>query len=197
VIELRPAPGQTGSISINYADVVVQTLMSKQVTGALKVLVAGGVPLEYRPKRTRDRRVVVPDGPRRRCELAIEAIADLVSIAERCSRSIASPFPWVAFEPTSDAARAWLSEAVGIHELDRVVDISSASATVELSPEIIDGLSDRSGGVVLLAEAQLSLPGADVGVPCLRDRSCLLLILCRAVRGRFVRRSAAAAEDQS
>jgi hypothetical protein len=153
VIELRPPPGQTASIGVSYADVVVRTLVSKEVTGGIKVLVAGGVPLEFRPKLTRDQRVVVPDGPRRRCELAIEAIADLVSIAERCSRSIASPFPWVAFEPTSDAARAWLSEAAGIHELDRIVDIPSASSRVELSPEIIDGLRDRSGGVALLAEA--------------------------------------------
>jgi hypothetical protein len=153
VIELRPPPGQTASISVNYADVVVQTLASKQVPGGIKVVVAGGVPLERRPKLTQDLLVVVPDRPRRRSVLGIEAIADLVSITERCSRVISSPFPWVAFEPTGDAGRAWLSEAAGIHELDRIVDIPSTSPRVEMSPDIIDGLRDRSGGVVLLAEA--------------------------------------------
>jgi hypothetical protein len=153
LIEFRPAPGQTASIDADYADVRVQTVMVKEVAGGMKVLVAGGVPLEYRPRLTRDQQVVVPDGPRRRCEQAIEAIADLVSIAERCSRSIASPFPWVAFEPTSAAAQTWLSEAVGIHELDRVVNIPSASSMFALTPKIIDGLRDRSGGTVLLGEA--------------------------------------------
>ncbi len=153
LLEFRPAPGQEASIGANYADVIVEALASKEGAGTVKVLVDAAVPLEYRPKLTRDHRVVVPDDRRRRCELAIEAIADLVSIAERCSRSIASPFPWVAFEATCPVTSEWLADAVGIHELDLIVEMPSASSRVDLTPEIIDGLRDRSDGTVLLAEA--------------------------------------------
>jgi hypothetical protein len=149
----RPAPSRSLNVQATYGDAEVTTLGSWEGSGALRVLLAGSVNLEHRPKLTRESYVVVPDRPRRTCELALEAIADLLSIGDRCSRSIASPFPWVAFEPTSDAASEWLGEARGIHELGRTVDLPSPFSPVPLHDEIRDGLKDRSDGVILLAEA--------------------------------------------
>ena len=153
VIVLTPAPGAQAMLDAVYGDVEVETIKSELRGNAVRALVVASSPLTYRPKRTADRYVVVPDAERRRCEQAIEVVADLVSIANRARRAISSPFPWVAFEATSDEAREWLDASIGIHELDRVVDIPSASSVVPLEPEIIDGLRDRSDGTVLVAEA--------------------------------------------
>jgi hypothetical protein len=153
LVEFSPAPGDAGSIQGVYADVVVETLSTAQAGGALKALLVAACPLDYLPKRTRDGYVVVPSEPRRRCEHAIEAFADLISISGRCRRSIASPLPWVVFEATTDTAGEWLDDSAGIHELDHVVDIPRASSSLPLEPNFIDGLRDRSDGTVLLAEA--------------------------------------------
>jgi hypothetical protein len=153
LVEFSPAPGSEASVQGTYADVVVETISTSQASGALKALLVAACPLDYLPKRTPDGYVVVPSEPRRRCEHAIEAFVDLISISERCRRSIASPFPWVAFEATTEAAREWLDDSAGIHELDLVVDVPSASSRVPLEPNLIDGLRDRSDGTVLMAEA--------------------------------------------
>jgi hypothetical protein len=153
MVVLAPAPGSEGSVESTYAHVTVRTLRTTVAGNDLKVLVAASCGLEYRPKRTAAGYVVVPDRARRLCEQAIEATADLVSIARLCRRAIASPFPWVAFEATTDAARDWLAESAGIHDFDRVVDVPSASSEVVLGAQVIDGLRDRSDGTLLLAES--------------------------------------------
>jgi hypothetical protein len=153
LLELTPAPGGEASIRGTYSDVVVETLLTKHVGGSLKLLLVAACPLKHLPKRTRTRYVVVPEVSRRQCEFAIEAFADLIAISQKCRRSIASPFPWVAFEATTDAGQQWLSDSVGIHKLDYVAQVASASSEVPLNADLIDGLSDRSDGTVLMAEA--------------------------------------------
>jgi hypothetical protein len=153
MVDFRPAPSRSINLQATYADVEVVTLGSWDRGGVLKVLLAASVKLKHRPKVTNRGFVVVPASPRRTCELALEAVADLISIADRCSRSIGSPFPWAAFEPTSDAARSWLDQAHGIHESNRMVEIPNPSSTVPLNEDVRHGLTDRSDGVTLMAEA--------------------------------------------
>jgi hypothetical protein len=133
----------------------VQTLKAQAKDDALSVLMAAGVKLRYRPKLTSSRFVVVPDDARRAAERALEILVNTVAIAERCGREIASPFPWVAFEPTDDDARRWLEAAEGIHELERVVDFPSITGLpIGLDDaDVMDGFIDRWDGVALLAEA--------------------------------------------
>jgi hypothetical protein len=88
LVEFSPPPSDAGSIQGVYADVVVETLSTAQAGGALKALLVAACPLDYLPKRTRDGYVVVPSEPRRRCEHAIEAFADLISISERDGHEI-------------------------------------------------------------------------------------------------------------
>ncbi len=173
MVILTPAPGTAGSIESTYAEVTVRTLRTTVAGSDLKVLVAASCALEYWPKRTAAGYVVVPDRARRRCEQAIEATADLISIARLCRRAIASPFPWVAFEATTDAARDWLGQSAGIHDFDRVVDVPSASSELVLDAKFIDGLRDRSDGTLLMAESlaqahptgQFRVKGAKTRIP--------------------------------
>jgi hypothetical protein len=153
MIILAPAPGTEGSVESTYAEVTVRTLRAAVAAGELKVLVDASCALKHWPKRTGAGYVVVPDRVRRRCEQAIEATADLVSIARICRRAIASPFPWVAFEATTNGARDWLAKSGGIHDFDRVVDVPSASSELVPDAGVIDGLRDRSDGTLLMAES--------------------------------------------
>jgi hypothetical protein len=153
VVVFSPPRGDEGAVGATYGAVELTTIGQWADGAGLKLLIDASSALEHRPKRTAAGLVVVPDDARRRCEQAIEATADLVSISRRCRRNLASPFQWIAFEATSDEAREWLAESVGIHELDRVVAIRSVSSEVPLDETIIDGLRDRSDGAMLCAEA--------------------------------------------
>jgi hypothetical protein len=67
----------------------------------MKLVLAAGVPLRYRPKVTGDGRIRVPDRERERAEDALRTAANLISISDRSKRSISSPSPPVAFEASS------------------------------------------------------------------------------------------------
>jgi hypothetical protein len=97
----------------------------------------------------------VPPDARRAAERAIEILVNTVAVAERCRRTIASPFPWVAFEATDDSAREWLEATNGIHDFGHIADIPSLGGRpVGLDDTaVMDELTDRWDGVALLAEA--------------------------------------------
>lgn len=155
LVTFTPAPRQGNSFEALFEAAEVKTLRSQATEDGLSTLMAGGVDLLYRPKLAAGRFVVVPDDARRGAERALEIVVNTVAIAERCGREIASPFPWVAFEPTDEAARQWLDTAEGIHELERVVDFPSITGVpIGLYESgVMDGLTDRWDGVALLAEA--------------------------------------------
>jgi hypothetical protein len=155
LVTFAPPPRQGNSFGATFEGADVQTLRSQEKDEQLSVLMAAGVKLRYRPKLAGGRFVVVPDDARRAAERALEIVVNTVAVAERCSRAIASPFPWVAFEPTDEDARLWLDAAEGIHELDRIVDFPSITALpLGLDDaDVMGGLADRWDGVALLAEA--------------------------------------------
>lgn len=155
LVTFAPAPRQGNSFGALFEAVEVQTLRSQVKSDVLSVLMAAGVELRYRPKLTSDRLVVVPDDARQAAERALEIVVNTVAVGERCGREIASPFPWVAFEPADEEGRQWLEAAEGIHELGRVVDFPSITGLPIGFDEtdLMDGLVDRWDGVALLAEA--------------------------------------------
>lgn len=155
LVTFSPLPRQGNSFGARFEGAEVQTLGSQEQGDELSVLMAAGVKLHYWPKLAAGRFVVVPDDARGAAERALEILVNTVAVAERCNRAIASPFPWVAFEPTDEEARRWLDAAEGIHQLERVVDFPSITgAPIGFDDtEVMDGLADRWDGVALLAEA--------------------------------------------
>ena len=155
LVTFTPAPRQANSFDASFEGADVRTLRSQTKDDALTTLMAAGIRLAHRPKLAAGRLVVVRDDARRGAEEALERVVNAIAVAESCERSIASPFPWVAFEPHDNDARRWLQDAAGIHELDHVASVPNLSGAPILveDAEVMGGLSDRWDGVALLAEA--------------------------------------------
>ena len=136
--------------SLQSGSVRVESLGSVVHEGTLIVVVAAEMGMRWRPKATRDRLVVVPDKARRQAEEAIETVANLIAVAERCKRTISSPLPSVAFMAEDAEERMWLESNSGILLQDGS-SVSSVSQKFDVS--ILDSLADRPDGVALMAEA--------------------------------------------
>jgi hypothetical protein len=117
----------------------------------LALFVCADVPLSELPKAGEDGLVEVPDGPRRRTEKAIDAAANLVSVATGHARSITSRSLPVAFYPESDEDRDFLHAQAGIRGIDRGVAFGRMS--VSATTDELKALRDREDGIALLAEA--------------------------------------------
>jgi hypothetical protein len=95
--------------------------------------------------------VVVPDEPRRACENAIESLANILAVFNRCGRQISSATPSVALCDLKDGERALLDASKGF----RGPKGSSAAVHWSLDvtdPELVKAMADRLPGVGLLAE---------------------------------------------
>ena len=117
----------------------------------LALSVCADVPLSELPKADRNRLVEVPDEPRRLTEKAIDAAANLVSVATGNARSTTPRNLAVAFYPESDNERESLRSLVGVKGLDRGVAFGRMSVSVTAAE--LKRLNDREDGVELLAEA--------------------------------------------
>jgi hypothetical protein len=151
-LHFHPIPGAWRSWSMNNGDVVVETLPigEKAIEGdRLKLLVSGQVQLESLPD-LKDRVVVVPDEPRKKAEAAIEAAANIIAVAEKCKRSISSPFPYIAFLPENDDELTWLEDTQGMSL--GLAGIQATKYSIVMDDSLFKGLQDRLDGVALLAE---------------------------------------------
>jgi hypothetical protein len=123
----------------------------------MKLVLAAGVPLRYRPKVTGDGRIRVPDRERERAEDALRTAANLISISDRSKRSISSPSPPVAFEASSPTGAEFLTKS---HEIllpnDPLPLFPVPLLSFNLEAATRDALLDRLDGVSLLAEALAS-----------------------------------------
>lgn len=122
-----------------------------------KLVLAAGIALRYRPKMTKDGRIRVPDRERERAEAALKTAADLISVSERCKRSISSPSPPLAFEASSAEGAEFLAKA---HDIllpnDPLPLFPVPLLSFDLDEVTRDALLDRLDGVSLLAEALAS-----------------------------------------
>jgi hypothetical protein len=93
----------------------------------------------------------VPEQERRRCEEVIEAIANLIAVSSRSSRSIASSSPPAAFVAENNDERQLLDASEGV----RASPFSRLDTRyqLKLTPDVIAGLADRSNGLSVMAEA--------------------------------------------
>jgi hypothetical protein len=95
--------------------------------------------------------VLVPEEPRRDCEKAVEYLANIIAVFNRCARQISSATPWVALCDLQDDERSTLNASKGFRGPQGTV---AASASLDLTdPNLVRALADRISGVALLAEA--------------------------------------------
>ena len=144
-------PAEWRSRGIRLGSVDLSPIGSWDLDESVRLLVVASVPLSELP-HVAGGIVEVPEKPRRYAEAAIRAYANTIATLERTSRRIASPSPYVAFEPETDDENAWLQPKNGIHAGFR--GIPKARPVIPLTDPIIEGVSDRLDGVELCAEAQ-------------------------------------------
>ena len=152
-VTFAPPPASGEKFSGDVDGVWVMTLASHSDEQRLQVLFAAELNLPYRPKVTKENLVVVPEAERVRLERALETFANTLSVLEECSRSIASPFPSVAFRTETAEGRAWLKARTGIHRLSDVTHIATLATPIALEDKPVqEAIADRPDGIALLAE---------------------------------------------
>ena len=97
-----------------------------------------------------DKKITIPDDLRRGLELVLETHVDAVAVLNQCSRSIASPLPYIAIEPLDTESVEWLS--------DKLISIEIPSAPIRMWHDFdfsgsMPHLEDRFDGVALIAES--------------------------------------------
>ena len=97
-------------------------------------------------------RIVIPDEEKVKCEFAIESIADILSVFRSSQRSILSPAPCMAIEFESEDERNFLKSTQGIKVNQK--QYSTTRFTFPLEPHYLNAITDRLGGVALLAEVK-------------------------------------------
>jgi hypothetical protein len=139
---------------VRLADVVVSSQKignAPEITDKQRQLVFASTILEKQPIKTPDNYLIVPEEERRKAEQAIETVANIFSVIERCQRDISSPFPCIAFLPETDDEFEWLESSSGIYAQREA--IPDARFKLNLDDDLIYSLLDRLKGVALLAEA--------------------------------------------
>jgi hypothetical protein len=129
----------------------VRVMEAVEHGSALVLSIGADVALSELPQVGGERLVEVPEEPRRLAEKAIDATANLLSVATGSARAITSPNLPVAFYPESDKEREFLQGHVGVKDIDRGVAFGRMSVSV--SADELRRLNDREAGVALLAEA--------------------------------------------
>lgn len=137
-----------GDISIN----LLQISNSESLKNNIKrLLVYSTISLDEIPKKDENGLIIIPEQERKRAEYAIEHVANIISITERCSRKISSPTPHIALIGCNEQEKKWLSNSTGIYS--QSLNVYNPMVTITIDSEILSTLTDRVDGVSLLAEA--------------------------------------------
>ncbi len=131
--------------------VEVNTQRIGEAKGPVQVLITAEVPVTSPLSRTNSGHIEIDAKALRRCEGAIEEVADLAAIARRAGRRLSSPSPEVAFSEVMEEERSWLDASSGIYRPGEYR--GSLRWQIDLAGGVLGHLSDRPDGVVLLAEA--------------------------------------------
>ena len=115
------------------------------------LLVIATIELSQFPEKDENNVIIVPNNERIKLEQSIEKLANIIAIAERCSRIISSPSPCVAFSISDAEDEIWLKNSKGI-QTNRTA-IPCAMPHFEINEKVLNLLSDRADGAALLAEA--------------------------------------------
>jgi hypothetical protein len=119
-----------------------------------RVMLQASIELPKMPLKTKDGIICVPEQERKKTEHVIEMVSNFISIIEKCSRSISSPSPCLAFIPSNEKELEWLDDSSGIFSNRN--SISGAYSEIEFGETILAVLLDRMDGAALMAEALAS-----------------------------------------
>jgi len=99
-----------------------------------------------------NRSIIIPNDIRRELEILLETYANLAAVANRCKRSLSSPYPYIAIEPIDDEAKKWIEEAKNIEVSTRAAIPVRMAHDFDFAKSI-PYLQDRLDGVALIAES--------------------------------------------
>jgi hypothetical protein len=151
-IELNGKVRAWERFSLEYESATVSVLSSQEQKGGRRLLlVCASVALPALLDVDEVGRVDVPETERRAAEGAIETVANLISLASGCGRSITSPNLPLAFRADSDEEMRLLRTLSAINGGDR--GVVSGRLHVFVEEDALASLADREEGVALLAEA--------------------------------------------
>ena len=138
---------------MDFGPVKLETIKVKQPDDSEKrfrSLVFTQVPMDHWPEVTDDNAILISEDLRQSAEVVIEIAANTMAVANNCSRSIASPTPYVFIYENEDEKK-WLDKTSGFN-LENIA-YASAKQTISIEETGITLLRDRLDGVALLAEA--------------------------------------------
>ncbi|MDB5050378.1 MAG: hypothetical protein JWO30_3449 [Fibrobacteres bacterium] len=95
-------------------------------------------------------RILIPEEEKGKCEYAIESIADILSVFGSSRRSLLSPTPCAAIEFESETEKEFLKSTKGIKVNQK--QYSTSKFIFPFESQYINAITDRLGGVALLAE---------------------------------------------
>ncbi len=116
-------------------------------------LISASLTLAGLPELDEKRRIVIPIELRESCEVAINHIANLISVLEGCSRTVLSPTPCLGLEYESDEEQCYLGSSTGIKAKGGQFEFGLRPPISRTDASLISALSDRTNGVALLAES--------------------------------------------
>jgi len=152
LLTFEPTPENWREWRLVAGEVQIKTQWAEETEGGrLRILVTAGINLSERPALNEDRLVIVPEGPLKQAEFAIETTANLIAVSERCKRSISSPMPSVAFLPEDQQTREWLDSTNGLLRTGTgIVSMSGLRIDPDTTAQVC---SERPDGAALMAEA--------------------------------------------
>jgi hypothetical protein len=134
-------------------NVAVQSIYAREKDGKLMVLMCGSTRLATEPAVDLDNRVLVPDTERIEIEDAIEFSASLVGLANGASCVVRTPMRCILFLGETSAELEWLHARAGVAGEPGFESVLSGKCAFSLTDTMVQGLSDRKEGVVLLSNA--------------------------------------------
>ena len=108
------------------------------------------ISLSELPVKDKENKLIIDNDIRKKCELGITVLANLLSVFNACSKAIYSPYPCAALEFENDVENEYLQSSAGIFVEEK--RDNGALQLIEFKPELISQLTDRLDGVALLSE---------------------------------------------
>lgn len=118
-----------------------------------RILIIASVDLPQAPTLNEESQLIIPEDERRRCELAIETTANLLSVIGRTGRRLASAMPSFALSDLTEEDRNKLSNAVSLDSGYKASMVAAEPGDIRDSP-IPKLIGDRIAGLALMAEVE-------------------------------------------
>ncbi len=150
LLKLGADPGELLNMCLKTAELQAGPL--RKTTTDMTYLLTCVVTLKYRPKRSAQGYVRVPDKERIKAEESIEHYGNLISISLHTTRQLSSPFTCVGLVPETDDEKLFLQESHGFLKPEGNMAVPIGVYKIELSKHLKD-LTERLDGVAILAEA--------------------------------------------